>query len=300
MFGNDVPEPRDKSLKDEDEETQLEAMRTWFHENFQDPVEETPYDGREGGYQYLYGGPYDPKDELEAHFSDTVPEELIEKLADELSDQAIEWEGRARPEDFDDDYLVGTIERPSEHVKRFRASIASIRKLIETQVEQNEEQFFRRMLFASVITALETYLSDRFVSSITNNPAALRKFVETFPRFKKEGIKLSHIFKKSDGLQSEIKTMLLTEIAWHRLIFVGKMFTSTFGVDFREPQDQARLLQAVEVRHDIVHRGGKTKDGLEHAIAPDQIENLIVEADHLVSWIDCQNDKFNTNDPTVK
>ena len=154
------------------------------------------------------------------------------------------------------------------------------------------------MLFASVITALETYLSDRFVSSISNNPEALRKFVETFPRFKKEDIKLSDIFKKSDGLEREVKTMLLTEMVWHRLIIVGKMFTGTFGVDFREPHDQAELLRAIEVRHDLVHRSGKTKDGVEHVITPEQIEKLIVEADHLVSWIDCQHDKFKTDEPT--
>jgi hypothetical protein len=65
LFGNDVPEDEDSRLKDEDEETQLVVMRTWFHENYQDPVEETPYDGREGGYQHLHGGPYDPKEELE-------------------------------------------------------------------------------------------------------------------------------------------------------------------------------------------------------------------------------------------
>jgi hypothetical protein len=63
-------------------------------------------------YQYLHGGPYDPKEELEAHFGSTVPEELIDKLADELSDQGVEWEGRPRPEDYDDDYLIEAIAPP--------------------------------------------------------------------------------------------------------------------------------------------------------------------------------------------
>src|SRR6266566_8887436 len=95
LFGNDLPEPeqfrlRDETtideihLKDAAEETQKEAMRSWFLDHFQDPVEETPYDSGEGGYIYIYGGPYDAREELEARFDGIVPEEVIEKLADEL------------------------------------------------------------------------------------------------------------------------------------------------------------------------------------------------------------------------
>src|SRR5215470_14044536 len=95
LFGDDLPDesgpeqfrlPDDTTideahLKDADEETQIEAMRSWFHENFQDPVEETPYDSGEGGYIYIYGGPYDPREQLEARFAGTVAEDVIEKLA---------------------------------------------------------------------------------------------------------------------------------------------------------------------------------------------------------------------------
>lgn len=288
------------NLKDADEETQIAAMRSWFYENFQNPAEETPYDSGEGGYIYLHGGPFDAKEELESRFDGIVPEEVIEKLADELGDESWEWEGCPRPGDYDDDYLIETIAPPSEHINRFTASIANTRKLVQTKVEASEEQFFRRMLFASVITALETYLSDHFVSSITNNPKALRKFVETFPRFQKEAIKLSDIFKRTDRLEHQVKSMLLTEVVWHRLISVGRMFTDTFGVDFREPQDQAELLRAIEVRHDLIHRSGKNKEGVEHVITPENIEKVIVEATVLASWIDSQHDKFAVDEKESK
>jgi RiboL-PSP-HEPN len=306
LFGNEQPDEtgpeqfrlRDETtideihLKDANEETQMEAMRSWFREHFQDPVEETPYDSSEGGYIYIYGGPYDPREELDARFGDIVSEEVIEKLAYELGNESWEWEGRPGPGDYDD-YVLSTIAPPSEHIARFGASIENIRKLIKTPVDQAEEQFFRRMLFASVITALETYLSDRFVSSVTNNPKALRKFVESYPRFKDEGFKLSDIFRKYESLERQTKSMLLGELVWHRLMSISKMFKDTFDVDFADPEDMKELLRAIDIRHDLVHRSGRTKDGDEHTITPEKIEKLIVDTDKLVLLVDAQDEKFN-------
>ena len=40
---------------------QRKYMLYWFRERFEDPVEETPYNSREGGYLYIWGGPYDAR-----------------------------------------------------------------------------------------------------------------------------------------------------------------------------------------------------------------------------------------------
>ena len=37
---------------------QLEYMHAWFHRYYQDPVHETPHESAEGGYIYIWGGPY--------------------------------------------------------------------------------------------------------------------------------------------------------------------------------------------------------------------------------------------------
>lgn len=308
LFGNELPEKPDQEifalpdgssiseldLPDAEEETQVAAMRSWFFENYQNPAEETPYDSGEGGYIYLYGGPFNAKEELMSRFEGVVPDEVIEKLGNELAKESWEWEGRERY----DDYILETIAPPSEHVKRYTANIANIRKLITTPIGPDEEQFFRQMLYAGVIATLETYLSDRFVSSITRNPKALRNFVQTYPPFQKESMKVGDIFAASEHLERRVKSILLNEILWHRLVLVGKMFTATFGVDFPHPKALQDLLRAVEVRHDIVHRSGKNKDGVQHAITPDDITKLVMASDALVSWVDCQHDKFSVGEST--
>lgn len=297
LFGNDLPEPDPfDNLTNEDEETQLEEMRNWFFANFQDPVEETPYDSAEGGYIYLYGGPYHADEVLREKFEGKVSDEVLEKLIQEIGNISWEWEGRPKAEDYDD-YAWDTIARSSEQLERYNASVANIRKLVAAKIDPAEEQFFLRMLFASVVTVLETYLSDRFVSSMRENPKALKKFVETLPRFRDEGFKLNQIFEKWKGLEHRVRTILLGEIVWHRLISIRSMFKDTFDVDFPELTDLADLLRGIDIRHDLIHRSGRTKDGVEHMITPEAIEKLIVNADALVTRIEAQNDKLGTSEP---
>ncbi len=56
------------SLEALDSEGRIEAMVAWFFENFEDPAYETPYDGREGGYQYIWGGPHEAADYIYDQF----------------------------------------------------------------------------------------------------------------------------------------------------------------------------------------------------------------------------------------
>src|SRR5437763_3773277 len=71
-----------------DQETQLEAMRTWFFQNFENPAEHTPYDG---GYVYIWGGPYDAGEELKTEFEGLIPNDVIEELEFDLQDISWEW-----------------------------------------------------------------------------------------------------------------------------------------------------------------------------------------------------------------
>ena len=62
------------------------------------------------------------------------------------------------------------------------------------------------------------------------------------------------------------------------------MFRDTLDVKF--PQDMKELHKAIFVRHDCVHRNGKTKDGQERVFSESDIKGLLAEADRLVQWIE--------------
>ena len=71
---------------------QIEVMKTWFYDNFEDPAEKTPYVSAEGGYQWIWGGPYDASEVLSSEFGDHVPEEVIEEVVAEVqADGLYDW-----------------------------------------------------------------------------------------------------------------------------------------------------------------------------------------------------------------
>jgi len=83
--------PKPIRLDDLPQDEAVALLVEWFFENFQDPVNSTPYDGREGGYQYIHGGPYDAREELEDQFRD-VSEGIINAAVEEIeSDGQTDW-----------------------------------------------------------------------------------------------------------------------------------------------------------------------------------------------------------------
>ena len=71
-----------------DDDAAAEAMIAWFRENFEDPAESTPYDG---GYVYIWGGPYEARDELEDAFGKIASERALEIAVDEVEGDGWEW-----------------------------------------------------------------------------------------------------------------------------------------------------------------------------------------------------------------
>lgn len=70
----------------------IDRMKRWFLDRYEDPANMCPYDSKEGGYQYIYGGPYDAYEELESEFGSIYSDELIKSAVEELeSTGPLEW-----------------------------------------------------------------------------------------------------------------------------------------------------------------------------------------------------------------
>ena len=68
-----------------------EEMVKWFLGHYKDPVHGVPHDSGEGGYQYVHGGPYDAKEEIEEHFPGADFAEVEKAVAEVESDAITEW-----------------------------------------------------------------------------------------------------------------------------------------------------------------------------------------------------------------
>ena len=101
-FGLQHEPPDDDNLQ-----ARIDALVEWFVERFEDPAHRLPYESAEGGYQWIYGGPYDAREELGDKFPEEA-EDVIEAAVDEIeSDGLTEWAPVSHPDDYDEHYDGG-------------------------------------------------------------------------------------------------------------------------------------------------------------------------------------------------
>ena len=110
---------------------------------FEDPANETPYESREGGYQYVWGGPYEARDDFDQEFGGIVSEEVIDAAVSEVERTGIVYwapgpnhpNQKARMEEA----MANDNEPPAHDTRRYsrqarRRSYSSIRRLAGSRV----------------------------------------------------------------------------------------------------------------------------------------------------------------------
>jgi hypothetical protein len=215
-----------------------------------------------------------------------VPDEVIDEVVEELEIECDAWTRTPCRDDYDDhDELVAEIGTITGFYHNFTDAILDIERLLATEVEDSVALCFRRLLFVNVITALETYLSDAFSSTVLNDPALIRRFIETTPDFKVQKVTYSDIFKAAQEVKKKARTYLF-DVVWHHIERIKPMYLNTFGITF--PSDVGEIFRAVLKRHDIVHRNGKTKDGEEIVLGREDVTKLIEVVAAFVQHIDGQ------------
>jgi hypothetical protein len=115
-------------------EDAAELIKDWFLANFEDPAQETPYDGREGGYLYIHGGPYEVDDVIGNVFAGVASDEIIQAAVEAVELEGFEWAPaghRVQPPDDDD-----TPESPTSDVRALHAQMLERISVLEQAAEK--------------------------------------------------------------------------------------------------------------------------------------------------------------------
>ncbi|MDD9158026.1 HEPN/Toprim-associated domain-containing protein [Aliivibrio sp. S4TY2] len=181
--------------------------------------------------------------------------------------------------DFDDIAEVQAGE--TKFHQNFCTSLGELAVLNET----TENATLQRMVFASVITAMEAYLSDTMKSHVLNRSAVKRRFVESHQVFK-EKLAKKDVFAFLDTLDKTLNTEI-DKISFHNIDTVKDLYQKVLACDF--PEDKLdQLRPSVFVRHDIVHRNGKKSDGFSVDVSQQDVIDLIELVKSLIRDIDQQ------------
>lgn len=74
----------ERNVADMNPAEQIEMMVDWFKFHFEDPANDTPHSKDQGGYVFLWGGPFDADEEIQAEFSDSVDFEAMQSAVSEI------------------------------------------------------------------------------------------------------------------------------------------------------------------------------------------------------------------------
>lgn len=154
--------------------------------------------------------------------------------------------------------------------------IAKLLDTIEPLDNQSKEVLYR-LLYANIITRMETFLADTLKSYVLSSEKNIRFFTENYKPFQKELVPLSDIHKRVDNQPSCVR-QVLDSLMYHDLPKIKQIY-KVLNVDIGDIGD---LAKAVIIRHDIVHRNGKDKDGNQRLITREMIEELSSKVAYLI------------------
>ncbi|MDO8336379.1 MAG: hypothetical protein Q7T74_06395 [Candidatus Saccharibacteria bacterium] len=169
----------------------------------------------------------------------------------------------------------------------FSESLSKIRELNVISVGNGAKQYFNNLLYANAITALESLLTDAFISKVQSNKKYLRSFVETFHDFKQERFDLREVFERFESIEDKA-FKCMRDVIYHDLPKVKGMYVDTFGVEL---PFIGNIYKIVFVRHDLVHRNGAKKSGGSHNISSDDVTQLCDLVESFVSELKLEMDK---------
>jgi hypothetical protein len=178
------------------------------------------------------------------------------------------------------------LEVSSEYAKNSLEIIDKINACLESlsKLDENSQKIVQKLLYGSVITALESYLGDAFKYHVINKKSFFYSFLKNydFKNEKKYDLKELglHGDKIGEFIENRIKEIMNNTI-FHKVELVNELYKKILNVelhsslmDFKDP---------IQKRHDIFHRNGKNIAGIDLEISSGDITNLIQSVKKFIS-----------------
>lgn len=152
---------------------------------------------------------------------------------------------------------------------------------IET-LSENTKAYLNRQLYAGAITSMEAYLSSTLLKAVLVSNESKRRFVEKYLPYRDEHIAFSCIFEQMDKIDITIQETL-RGLMYHNLGKIKPIYKDVLDVDLG---DIGSIMKAVQIRHDIIHRSGRDKDGNLHNIKKEDVITLVEDVSSLISIVE--------------
>jgi hypothetical protein len=198
--------------------------------------------------------------------SDWIREQLGDEFADEdtegwdeLSSQYNDMQEHLRESaDLEAEFRWYKQHSYSEMHECFNNNIDDLKDLLRNNISLQYEDTYYKMVFAHAVTLLESFLSDTVKSLVVSNKECLANAIINIEELKKKKFSLTEFTNQKDGVIGLVLKEL-SEILYHNIPKVIKILEAILGCSITV--DQKKVCYITSVRHDVVHRNGKTVEG---------------------------------------
>jgi hypothetical protein len=186
-------------------------------------------------------------------------------------------------------YLIDSAISNTEYYQTFLSGLKNVQSLLKLEPSIREQKvILNRLLYANVVAIMETFLSDAITNLVQNNLSLKRKLIERVPGFSDAKIAKAEIFAWFERMDKEVADYLQSNVTYHNIFTVEKLYRSVLDVKFPSPDELADLSRIIKTRHDIVHRNGKTIEGKEIALSVNDVKFAIKIVKDFISRIEKQ------------
>jgi hypothetical protein len=186
----------------------------------------------------------------------------------------------------EDDFWSG-YEPPENPYEIFTETHSEMMELAEVEIRVSDPQLIFRMIFSQIIAAAEAYLADTLIRNVVGHSEATRKLLGQDRHINQEKFTLSQLADNAEFLQDTIRSYLRS-ILYHNIDRVRALFRFSLDIEIKtSDEDWVFLLEAIQYRHDCVHRNGYSAEGHRLTVfTREYIQQTGVVASRLVSSIE--------------
>ncbi len=160
----------------------------------------------------------------------------------------------------------------------FKIYSSNIQNVLKT-TKTIKDPYLYKLMYAHIITLMEEYLSDAFIETVKQDKSLIRKLLQC-SKYKNQSVGLAEAYEKNID---HIIIEKLKRHIYHNLSDIKILYRDTLAIDFKQ---DAKIIQAIEKRHDIIHRNGKTLNGDPIIIDSAGINELSTTMNQFLSKID--------------
>lgn len=158
----------------------------------------------------------------------------------------------------------------------FQENIKDIEQSINS-----ENVLVNKLLFANIITAFEVYLQNSLLNLLSEDKKLLEKLTKS-NKFKNNKITLTKALNNDMNIYLK---ELLKNIVFHNMPDVQLLYKEVLDIEIEYKNDES-IINAIDTRHDIIHRNGFTKKDTKVEVTEQDIRNIILKVSETVVKVD--------------